>query len=400
MRKTYIILSAFLLSGIVTGQQVLDPLLKAKASNAAGRTGESVRILSEAIDKQKDSKLFLERAETYLSEGKPSEAIADYNSANLMTRQSGEYGLAKAYALKGDAATSLYHLEMSMKSPYKKSEKEIMLDQAFRKIENRAEWRQFWKEEWYTVPEKSISEIEYYTSLRKIEDASAILAELKRDYPDEEAVKYGGSLINAMAGRYAEALKTLSDLLTSSPDNEKYLRLLARAQSGASNAAGASMTYSKMLSLDIPDADLLMQRAECYRKTGETDKAISDVKKYLALYPENRAALSMAGKLNVLSGDNIEALRYFSENLRIHPNDPGCYVDRANSYFSSKSWDWAIKDYSMALDLEPGDSEVWLNKGIALLNSGKKDDACHDFREAFNLGNKRATEYLSRHCIK
>jgi tetratricopeptide (TPR) repeat protein len=400
MKKIYILLSAFLFSGLVSGQQILDPLLKAKALNLAGKPGESVKILTEAIDKQKDGRLLLERAETYLSGGKYSEAIADYNSINLLNRQSGEYGLAKAYALKGDAATSVYHLEMNMKSPFRKSEKEILLDPAFRKIENQPEWRRFWKGEWYSLTEKSISEIEYYTSQGRVDDAASILTGLKRNYPDEEAVKYGESLINISAGKYAEAVKTLSDLLASSPDNEKYLRLLAMAQSGSSNAAGASLTYSKMLDLEIADADLYIQRAECYRKTGETEKAISDIEKYLSLYPEDRVALSMAGKLNFLSGDNIAALRYFSENLRIHPNDPACYVDRANSYFSSKSWNWAIKDYSMALDLEPGNSEVWLNKGISLLNSGKKDDACHDFREAFNRGNKRATEYISRHCIR
>ncbi len=67
---------------------------------------------------------------------------------------------------------------------------------------------------------------------------------------------------------------------------------------------------------------------------------------------------------------------------------------------ASKSWDWAAKDYSMALDLKPDISDAWLNKGIALLNSGRTDDACHDFRKSFNLGNKKATEYISRYCIK
>jgi tetratricopeptide (TPR) repeat protein len=143
-----------------------------------------------------------------------------------------------------------------------------------------------------------------------------------------------------------------------------------------------------------------MLRAECYRKTGETDKALEDATRYLDLYPGSKKALSFAGKIESASGDNIKALGYFSENLKLHPNDPECYIDRANSYFVSRSWDWAIKDYSMSLDLQPENSDVWLNKGIALLNSGKKDDACYDFRRSFSLGNKKATEYLSSHCIK
>ena len=75
-------------------------------------------------------------------------------------------------------------------------------------------------------------------------------------------------------------------------------------------------------------------------------------------------------------------------------------MDRANSYFVSKSWDWAIKDYSMSLDLSPANPDVWLNKGIALLNTNRVDDACHDLKKALSLGNKRASEYISRNCIK
>ena len=143
-----------------------------------------------------------------------------------------------------------------------------------------------------------------------------------------------------------------------------------------------------------------MLRADCYRKTGETDKALRDVRKYLEIYPENRSAISMAGKLESNSGDNLKALEYYSKNLKLHPNDPECYVDRANSYFISKTWDLAISDYSMSLDLKPTNSDVWLNKGIALLNSGKVEDACHDFRISFRQGNKRVADYISRNCIK
>jgi tetratricopeptide (TPR) repeat protein len=143
-----------------------------------------------------------------------------------------------------------------------------------------------------------------------------------------------------------------------------------------------------------------MLRADCYRKTGETDKALSDLTKYLEIYPENSAALSLAGKVEAKSGDNLKALEYFSKNLKLHPNDPECYIDRADSYFVSKTWDLAINDYSMSLDLKPANSDVWLNKGIALLNSGKVEDACHDFRRSFHLGNKRVTDYISRNCIK
>jgi Flp pilus assembly protein TadD len=53
----------------------------------------------------------------------------------------------------------------------------------------------------------------------------------------------------------------------------------------------------------------------------------------------------------------------------------------------------------MSLDLDPVNSEVWLNKGISLLNSGNVADACHDFRRAYLLGNQRVAPYINRNCL-
>jgi tetratricopeptide (TPR) repeat protein len=275
-----------------------------------------------------------------------------------------------------------------------------MLDPAFSVIENTPEWRQFWKKERYNIFEKKIPEVEYYISTGNREEANSVLSELINGYPDDNSTLYAKALVDFSIQKYSEAITILTKLTTTDKKNEAWLRLLAKTQVASGNQAGASLTYSQLIDLGIPDAKLFLYRAECYRKTGEYDKAFKDLSGFLELYPENKEALSLSGKTEAESGDNLKALDFFSKNLKLHPNDPACYVDRANSYFVSRSWDYAISDYSMALDLQPSDPEVWLNKGIALLSMGKTDDACHDFRKALSLGNKKATSYISRSCIK
>jgi tetratricopeptide (TPR) repeat protein len=397
-----IIMLIWILLGAVTvyAQQASDYILKAKALTEAGKPDQAVSLLSQALNATKESRLFTQRADAYILKGDYSAAISDYNEADKLTPGSGEYGLSRIYALKGDAGTALYHLELSMKSAFKKGEKEILLDPAFSSIENRQEWRQFWKKEWYSTSEKSISEIEYYTAAGKLDESKDVLSDLKRSVGNESDIQYAEALIEMASGKYQDAIKTITALNASDPGSEKYLRIMAKAQAGASDPAGASTSYSQLLASGVADAGLYILRAECYDKTGETDKALTDIAKYLEIYPENMKALSLAGKVAAKSGDNLKALEYFSKNLKLHPNDPQCYIDRADSYFISKTWDLAINDYSMSLDLNPANSDVWLNKGIALLSSGKADDACHDFRRAFSLGNKRVTDYLSRNCIK
>jgi len=399
--KKIIMLVWIVLAGLtVYAQEAVDFILKAKALTEAGKPEQAISLLNQALTVNKESRLYTQRADAYILKGEYSAAISDYNEADKLTPGSGEYGLSRIYALKGDAGTALYHLELNLNSTFKKGEKAILLDPAFSSIENRQEWRQFWKKEYYTLVEKSISEIEYYTSAGKLDESKDVLSELKKSYGSNPDIQYAESLIELASGKYPDAIKTITSLNASNPGNEKNLRLLAKAQTGASDPAGASTSYSQLLASGVADAGLYILRAECYDKTGESDKALSDITKYLEIYPENRTALSLAGKVEAKSGDNLKALEYFSKNLKLHPNDPVCYIDRADSYFISKTWDLAINDYSMSLDLNPANSDVWLNKGIALLSSGKVDDACHDFRMAFSLGNKRVTDYLSRNCIK
>lgn len=381
-------------------QQTVDVIMKARALMDSGKGEDAVSVLTDALTNSRDSRLYLQRAEAYSVNGDYSGAINDFNTANNIMPASGEYGLAKVYSLKGDAATSLYHLELNLRSAFKKSEKDIMLDPSFSTIDNRPEWRQFWKKEWYDVREKSISEIEYYISTGNVEEARNIYSSLSGQYPGSDAATYAGAMVNLAESKYTEALKSAAFLAEEEPLNEKYLRLLGKAQEASGNSAGAINSYTSLIGNGVADAGLLIQRAECYRKISEFKKALDDIEKYLELYPESQKALSMAGRLEAMNGDNLRAMEYFSRNLELHPSDPQCYVDRANSYFVSRSWDWAIKDYGMSLDLSPVNSEVWLNKGIALLNSGKVNDACYDFRRSFALGNKKATDYISRNCIK
>jgi len=400
MKRILIYIGFSVITALTAGQKPVFYLMKGKALLEEGKPDEAAALLTGALMEKQDASFYLWRAEAYLIKGDYSSAVDDFSSANKLIPSSGEYGLARIYAIRNDAATAVYHLELSMRSPFRKSEKEILTDPSFSLLENKPEWRQFWKKDWYTTPEKSLAEIEYNISTGNINEARNALRTLRSSYPDDFVTGYSSALLSISDSKYPDAVKTLTQILAEYPDNEKCLRLLASVQESTGNPAGALSSYSRLIDLNVPDPELLISRAGCYRKTGETEKAMDDIARYLEFYPGSKKALSIAGKTSSAAGDNIRALSYFSENVRLHPNDPECYIDRANSYFMSRSWEWAAKDYGMSLDLQPGNSEAWLNNGISLVNLGKTEDACFNFRKAFNLGNKKSTEYLSKYCIK
>ncbi|HVN59352.1 MAG TPA: tetratricopeptide repeat protein [Bacteroidales bacterium] len=400
MKKTYLILFLIGICIRSSGQDNNDLLMRARALSDRGKLQEAISLLSESAAVTTDARILVALGDARMNSGNYAEAVSAYNRANTLSPASGEYGLARVSAIKGEARNSLAHLELNINSGYRKAEKEIMLDPVFSVIENTADWRNFWKTERYSFTERKVSELEYCIGSGKIDEAMQLLNDLKSQYPGENATLYARALTDCKLQKYGDVMAVITTLIAGDGKNEKYLRLLATAQSASGNWAGATDTYSSLLSSGVTDPLLYLKRAECYRRTGETSKAEADLGKYISLYPENNEALSLAGRLAQSSGENLKALDYFSVNLKLHPNDPQCYIDRANSYFSSRSWDYAVSDYSMSLDIKPDNADVWLNKGISLLNIGKTQDACHDFRRALSLGNKKAASYINTNCIK
>jgi tetratricopeptide (TPR) repeat protein len=210
MKKDYNSVLDIYGAGTLYAQQTVDYVLKARALTEGGKPDQAINLLNQAISETKESRLFTERAEANMLKGDYSAAISDFNEANKLTPFSGEYGLSRIYSLKGDAGTALYHLEINMNSPFKKGEKEILLDPAFSTIENRQEWRQFWKKEWYSTTEKSISEIEYYISAGKIDESKDVLSELKKSSESNADILYAEALIDVSSGKNPEAMKVIA----------------------------------------------------------------------------------------------------------------------------------------------------------------------------------------------
>ncbi|HEX2919855.1 MAG TPA: hypothetical protein VHO50_01690, partial [Bacteroidales bacterium] len=198
MRKIKILLLLVLIllnQPRIEAQVVSENLMRAEAMILSGNPEAAIVLLNKAVLSTKDYRFFLLRAEAFIAKGDLSGAISDFNDSNSLDSLSGEYGLARVYALKGDAQTSLYHLEKNLNSDKKRSEKEIMLDASFKRIENNPDWRAFWKKNRYTESEGKVSEIEFYTSSGKIEEATILLNEIKSDYPVSDEALYSEALV-------------------------------------------------------------------------------------------------------------------------------------------------------------------------------------------------------------
>jgi tetratricopeptide (TPR) repeat protein len=61
------------------------------------------------------------------------------------------------------------------------------------------------------------------------------------------------------------------------------------------------------------------------------------------------------------------------------------WSDQANGYFISGDFEKAAASYDKALELEPNSTALWNNKGKALANLGRFDDAISCFRKSLDI---------------
>ncbi|MDZ7739472.1 MAG: tetratricopeptide repeat protein [Bacteroidales bacterium] len=135
---------------------------------------EAIEAYTGAIEKEDDYRLFTGRGEVFLQTGNTAKAIDDFQQANRLAPGSGYMGLARAYAIRGDYSRAVDELQQHLRSAWRLPRKVIMLDPYLTLMEDSPEWRELWKNDWYSQIEEGMAEIEYYIDAGRIEEAERL----------------------------------------------------------------------------------------------------------------------------------------------------------------------------------------------------------------------------------
>jgi len=375
-------------------------LLKADAYIKSDDNVSSLSVIDNFLNDGRDYRFLVMRGNINLAEANLSAAESDFSEASKLSAGSGAIGLARVFAIRKDAAGSIAFLNENLNSPFRVSEREIMADKYFQQIENTQEWKRFWNIERYTEAERLSYEVEYLTGIGKLDEAESLIAALGNNTAKSGEVIYSEALLSFQKENYQNAISLLKEIGSVNSSDLKAGKLLAESYLGSEAFEQALRVTSSLIDAEMPDAEIFIIRAKCYHGLSDSKRSLEDIDFYLTLYPSDYYALSLGGLISAQSGDNNSALKYFNRMIDVNPNSVEAYTSRGDIWISTRMWSYANSDFSMALDLDPYNSEVWLSKGISLLNMGKKEEACHDFRQSLKLGNRKASDYVSKNCIR
>ena len=89
-----------------------------------------------------------------------------------------------------------------------------------------------------------------------------------------------------------------------------------------------------------------------------------------------------------------KVISYFTEAIRIDPNDANAYYNRGNAYYDKREYDRAISDFNQVLKIDPNDAKAYYNRGAAYCQKEDYNKAWDDICKAQKLGYQINPEFL------
>ena len=150
--------------------------------------------------------------------------------------------------------------------------------------------------------------------------------------------------------------------------------------------------FDLALKLQPENGDFYYSRAQDYERLGEMDLAMPDLDKAVKLISSEfgrSVAFALRGRIHRKQGSFDEALRDYSQAIRLAPNFAYHYENRGQVYSEKKDYQRAVGDYSEAIKLDAQNAGFYRDRAEVYRAIGQNDLATHDEATADTLQGKR-----------
>lgn len=360
---------------------------------------KAIQFLNEILtENDKDPKIYIKLGDCYKNLSDYELAVENYANAVTLKENIGLYKIAQVYSLNKEAQKSTEYLKEFLQTNDKLSEQEIKSDPELKTIENTREWNILWKNEFYSSYEKKLSEAKYLISYEKYDDAYEILDNLLyKNKNRHQAIVLRADLL-MLNKEYKNAAKEYSKASEIKRKNLTYKEKAANAYYLNGNYKTALRIYTEIYEKETFRTELLMPLSELHFHLKNIDEAVTYLKKYITYYPKAAEAHYLLGKINTEKGNDLSALEQYNKCLSYDKTKYIYFVERADILAKLDQSDAAVYDYSMALDLEPTNGEIYYKRALVYLKEHYYNEACLDFQKAKELNYHKSNDYIIKFC--
>jgi tetratricopeptide (TPR) repeat protein/MinD-like ATPase involved in chromosome partitioning or flagellar assembly len=184
---------------------------------------------------------------------------------------------------------------------------------------------------------------------------------------------------------------------------EKNQKSLRRSRLRSAVAVGATLLALALAALwvyqlltSLRDAPAVMAKGDEEADKKNFDEAIKKYTEAIRLDPSYTIAYYSRGRAYVGKESFDEALADFNEAIRLDANYVKAYVARGDIYWQKRDLDSALTDYNRAIGLDPKLSDAYTKRGKVLTEKGSLDKAVIDYNHAIELSPTDSTAFLWR----
>jgi len=143
--------------------------------------------------------------------------------------------------------------------------------------------------------------------------------------------------------------------------------------------------YSSRVQSDPNNPGNYIQLGYVYFQKGDSEKAIANYKKAVALDDKNYQAHYNLGMAYATTDKKDRAVQEFQSAIEIAPKAGSAHLGLGMVYKSQQAWDKAVTELELAYKADPGDAEVLYTLGTLQEKLGKTEEAIKDYQDAVNV---------------
>jgi tetratricopeptide (TPR) repeat protein len=178
-----------------------------------------------------------------------------------------------------------------------------------------------------------------YTDLGKVSDALPFAEQAATADPLNKWYKVLLIRLYQAQGNYDEAGKIIDQLLVAEPDNIEYYEDKALNNIYNNDYKNAIKAYDLLEQKLGFNEDISVQKEKIYIMMGKPEKAIEEIQKLSAAYPDEPRYLEMLAELYMTAGMYDQALATYNRVLELDPENP--YINISLSDYYRKQGDRA-----------------------------------------------------------
>lgn len=207
---------------------------------------------------------------------------------------------------------------------------------------------------------------------------------------------------------YEKALDIFNELSKTSIRNSEIFyeaaqcKMQLKAPQGEVMALLDSAVVAAPQPLTQISAPYFLARGVALDNAGELRKALADYNRYDTLMLGRASAdfYYTRYKCEVKLKQYQQALGDIAHAVVLSPNDPSLVAEMASLELRVRRYDEAIRTSEMCLKIDAKNTDALVIKGVALLESNRKEEGMQALQQAKELGDERGQQFIDKYSAK